>query len=167
MLDYWRQRHTSQCYIYTHIACLVNFAPLYLQALCSTKPPPLQWVLWTHFPRVLGPSRETDSSSSRGPLRVFTWKEYWLTNKEYILGLRGPQARNQSFANMTRTLALSVFFHLSLTKIEGKATNRTRIISLQAVKIMNWLRHKPYCCTVHFVESLQLLTNNCNYMNAT
>ena len=26
---------------------------------------------------------------------------------------------------------------------------------------------KPYCCTVHFVESLQLLTNNCTYINST
>jgi len=26
---------------------------------------------------------------------------------------------------------------------------------------------KPYCCTVHFVKSLQLLTNNCTYKNST
>ena len=27
--------------------------------------------------------------------------------------------------------------------------------------------HKPYCCTVHPVESLQLLTNSCTYINST
>jgi len=28
------------------------------------------------------------------------------------------------------------------------------------------LIYKPYCCTVHFVESLQLLTNNYTYKNS-
>ena len=28
-------------------------------------------------------------------------------------------------------------------------------------------KYKPHCCTVHFVESLQLLTNNCAYINST
>ena len=141
MLDIWNQKHTSKYYIYTHAACLVNFAPRYLQALFSTKPPPLQWVLWTHFPRVLGPSRETDSSSYRDLSRVLAWKEYWLTSTENTLGLRTPQARNQSFANITCTLALSIFFHLSFKKMEIETTNHIRIISLPAVKIINWLRH--------------------------
>jgi len=32
-------------------------------------------------------------------------------------------------------------------------------------KLYPW--YKPYFCTVHFVESLQLLTNNCTYINST
>ena len=29
------------------------------------------------------------------------------------------------------------------------------------------INYKPYCCTVHFVESLQLSTKNCTYINST
>jgi len=34
-------------------------------------------------------------------------------------------------------------------------------------RIKTYISYKTYRCTVHFVESLQLLTNNCTYINST
>ena len=62
----WLRDRASMLRLYVKLPLAV-FAPAFIEAPCSPKPPALQWVLWTHFPCVLGPSRETDSSSSRGP----------------------------------------------------------------------------------------------------